>query len=617
MKKLCLFFVFLVFPIFIFADVVNVDGIYYNLDVTNNTAEVTGNPNNLHGYYQGDINVPHKIKYKDVEYVVNAIGSYAFEYETSLGVVNLPEGIESIGSYAFVNCYNVTVNSADNWEALKRVGSFAFEGTPWYENSPDGFVYIGKVLYHYKGDMPQNYNLVIDEGVVSIGGAAFMDSYDKENDRIISISIPSSVEYIGDFAFYKCIGLTEVDIPGNVKIIGDNAFGFCTNLSKVKISDGVIKIIGGAFRNTSISSIELPNSLTYIGYTAFAQDNNLISLTIPNSVDSIGAGAFQDCANLETVVIGNGVKTLIEDIFSGCTKLKSVSLPQSITMIYFGVFANCTSLSSIDIPSSVTYLGYRAFDGCSSLDNVVIPESVKYIGCAAFRDCSSLINISIPSDVEYVDNMAFDNTPWYDVIPDGMVYIGKAAYKYKGKMPKNSSVFIKEGTMSISNEAFDSHEDLKMVNIPISVIKIGCASFRGCTGLESISIPKNVKRLDSWAFQMCSNLRKITVDADLPIELGDSTNPINDPCDVFQGVDEQECLLYVPDGSVELYKTTPGWNVFRNILPLSSSGINGTKNNVHLSKQYDLNGRCINASNATLEHLPRGVYIVNGKKIIK
>ena len=156
-----------------------------------------------------------------------------------------------------------------------------------------------------------------------------------------------------------------------------------------------------------------------------------------------------------------------------------------------------------------------------------------------------------------------------------------------------------------------------MVNIPISVIKIGCASFRGCTGLESISIPKNVKRLDSWAFQMCSNLRKITVDADLPIELGDSTNPINDPCDVFQGVDEQECLLYVPDGSVELYKTTPGWNVFRNILPLSSSGINGTKNNVHLSKQYDLNGRCINASNATLEHLPRGVYIVNGKKNIK
>lgn len=133
---------------------------------------------------------------------------------------------------------------------------------------------------------------------------------------------------------------------------------------------------------------------------------------------------------------------------------------------------------SITIPKTVTYngvtytvteIGNYAFNNCTDLISVTLPNSVVQIGYAAFESCTALTSISIPNSVITIGRDAFQGTPWYNNQPDGVVYIGKVAYKFKGEMASGTAINIKEGTVSISPSAF-----------------------RGCTGLISITIPNSV-----------------------------------------------------------------------------------------------------------------------------
>ena len=141
------------------------------------------------------------------------------------------------------------------------------------------------------------------------------------------------------------------------------------------------------------------------------------------------------------------------------------------------------------IPQSVTFkektydvtsIGYGAFENCDKLTSVVIPNSVLSIGFGAFEKCYSLATIQIPESVTTIGGRAFDGTAWYGNQPDGVVYAGKVAYKYKGEMPENSIIEIKDGTISISLEAFNGYVGLTHISIPNSVTTIGEGAFNFC-----------------------------------------------------------------------------------------------------------------------------------------
>ena len=203
----------------------------------------------------------------------------------------IPEGVTSIGNYAFQACYRLTSVTIPN--SVTSIGDYAFSGCSGL-TSP---VYNAHVFVF----MPRTYSgaYTIPDGIESIAGGAF-----AECTGLTSVTIPNSVTSIGESAFWKCSGLTSVTIPNSVTSIGDGAFLDCSGLTSVTIPNSVTSIEWGAFFGCrSLTSVTIPNSVTSIGDYAFNSCTGLTSVTIPNSVTSIGGMAFEGCETLTSVTI--------------------------------------------------------------------------------------------------------------------------------------------------------------------------------------------------------------------------------------------------------------------------------------------------------------------------
>ena len=187
--------------------------------------------------------------------------------------------------------------------------------------------------------------------------------------------------------------------------------------------------------NEYTGAVVIPSSVTYNSKTY--------------SVTSIGERAFYYCSGLTSVTIPNSVTRIGEQAFSSCWRLTSVTIPNSVTSIGNYAFDACSSLTSITIPNSVTSIGSSAFAYCFSLTTISIPNSVTSIGNSAFSGCSSLTTISISNSVTSIGWSAFYRTAWLEKQPDGLVYAGLNVYTYKGTMPENTTLTIKDGTKSI------------------------------------------------------------------------------------------------------------------------------------------------------------------------
>ena len=220
-------------------------------------------------------------------------------------VVEISDGVTSIGKYAFYNCSGLTsvhITDIAAWCKIK------------FNDNP--------LLYAHHLFMNGNEitNLVIPNSVTSIGSSAF-----EGCSGLTSVTIPNSVTSIGDYAFEDCSGLTSVTIPNSVTSIGRCAFYSCSGLTSVTIPNSVTSIGSYAFYNCSgLTSVTIPNSVTSIGSSVFSGCSGLTSVTIPNSVMSIEYGAFYKCSGLTSVTIGSGVKNISNSAFASCSNLADV-----------------------------------------------------------------------------------------------------------------------------------------------------------------------------------------------------------------------------------------------------------------------------------------------------
>ena len=193
-----------------------------------------------------------------------------------------------------------------------------------------------------------------------------------------------------------------------------------------------------------VDKVEQIQTNNYLASISKLIMRSITELEIPDSVTRIGSGAFHFCQSLTSITIPDGVKSIGYAAFSNCTSLKSVTIPDSVTLIDVYAFSECRSLTEITIPNSVRILETYSFSGCVSLTNLTIENGVTTIGDYAFSSCKSLTSITISDNVTSMGRDVFSSTAWYNNQPDGLVYAGKVAYKYKGDCP--SEVIIKDGT---------------------------------------------------------------------------------------------------------------------------------------------------------------------------
>jgi len=437
------------------------------------------------------------------------------------------------------------------------------------------FGLMGTMAFGQNGTCGANLTWTLKDSTLTISGTGNMDNFFDDyrvndipwyefNNKIAKVVIESGVTSIGRYAFMGCKNLISISIPNSVTIINGAAFYDCRSLTSVSIPESVTRIEYQAFYNcSSLTSIPIPNSVTNIRNSAFYGCSALTSIIIPKGVTKIEFSTFRGCRNLISITIPESVTSIEYEAFSGCSSLTSITIPSSVTSIGNNAFNGCSGLTSITIPNGVTYIGSGTFSGCSNLTSITIPESVTNIQSQAFLNCSNLSSISLPENISHVEVNAFDGTAWYNNQPDGVVYIGKFLYKYKGIMPPNTTINILDDTKTINYSAFE-----------------------GCSGLSSINIPASVINLNfAWSdFQSCNNLTAINVDANNTAYVSENGVLFNkDKTTLLQYPQKKTGTSYVIPNTV----TTIASEAFYNCSALTSITIPNSVTNIGSSAFYN------------------------------
>lgn len=245
----------------------------------------------------------------------------------------------------------------------------------------------------------------------------------KYNGNDAVVNIPSEINgtpvtTIGNAAF-RDSSVTSVTIPASVTEIGANAFAGCTNLTSVTY--------GGDWSNLTIQSgnpavedaakdaaneqlfdfefILNNTAVVVISYKGTAADVTIPSRYKGKPVTVIDPVAFYNNSAVTSVTIPDSVTAIPDDAFGFCSQLTNISIPNSVTAIGFSAFNSCTSLKSITLPSSLSFISGALFLGCSQLTTIHIPVSVTSIGNNAFADCPSLMTVTYPGSKTQWDDI--------------------------------------------------------------------------------------------------------------------------------------------------------------------------------------------------------------------
>lgn len=360
---------------------------------------------------------------------VVSIGTGAFDSNTSITSVVIPEGVLSIGWSAFNYCTSLVSVTIPN--TVTYIGSQAFRGCSAVTSLfiPESVTYIEVFAFDFMSSLtgftvdPDNPNYSSRDGVL----------FNKDQSTLLVFpggqtgpyTIPAGVTQLQDYAFYYCGALTGVTLPNGLLTIGYGVFDQCDGLTSITIPASVTLIRPGAISdcnnllaitvdepNTSYTSQDgvlfnndlteliqypagksgsyvVPSTVTSIAGVAFINADGLTGVTLPEGLTSLGAGAFYSCGALQFVNIPGGVAVIGPTTFTYCTSLASVTLSEGLVEIGYSAFEGCSSLTSITIPSTVTTIGNQAFMVCTNLTSAVFYGPAPAMGTNVFQFAAS------------------------------------------------------------------------------------------------------------------------------------------------------------------------------------------------------------------------------------
>lgn len=231
---------------------------------------------------------------------------------------------------------------------------------------------------------------------------------------------------------------------------------------------------------------------------AFKANATVASVVIPNGVTTIGSSAFADCDSLVEVTIGADVTSIGFEAFYHCNNLGSVVIPDSVTAVGTHAFRECYKLSSVVIGNGATAIGYQAFADCYALQSLVIGESMRAIGEEAFKYCRSLASVVIPDSVTSIGYQAFAGC-----LNLSDITVGKNNSNYKSI---DGNLYSKDGTTLIQYAVGKTETNF---TLPDGVTRIDGFAFWYCSDLKSIVIGKGLVRIGASAFSACDSLSEV------------------------------------------------------------------------------------------------------------
>ena len=448
---------------------------------------------------------------------VKIIGADAFKNCKKLNNVTVPNSVEDIGSYAFYSCSGLKVISLGT--GLKHIGLNAFYGTSCISTgyigkylirgSSDGVIANGTVLIadgafsttgvsnvvvpgcvKYVGNrvFELNYtslrSIVFSEGVISIG-----DSLYYNNDNVTSVSLPSTIQNIGQSAFYVSAFATPT-INWNVKTYKDFTLD-----TKLLMKSGTKFVFGDSVEH-------IPAYLCY-GITGN------ITLGSPQNLRTIGAHAFQGCTGLTHLEISDDVSFIGEYAFAGCSSITQIDLGTGLAKIEDGVFLSCSKLDHIYIPSNITELGNKAFQNCSKLTRLTNPSnSIISIGNNCFQRCTTLANFDIPISVQTLGSYAFANCSALTTLTWGQDLSALRNGTF-ADCSKLVSIELTNNITNIGDSCF--YNCIKLSNLKgDSLQHIGSAAFANCSVLKNFTFEEKISSLGNNLFIGCKALKVFT-----------------------------------------------------------------------------------------------------------
>ncbi len=467
------------------------------------------------------------------------------------------------------------------------------------------------------------------------------DDFAASNAAILSLTINTGVDSIGDRAFKNCINLTRINIAQTVTKIGAECFYACTALDAF-YNNGVINVGSKSFaecENLKEVSIE---SLVSLGEGAFLNCKKLSVCHLPN-ITSIAKATFQYCQALEEYNIPNSVKSIGESAFEGCSAISSIVIPDYVLELGYGAFNHCTSLTFISIGSGLTYLPW-VFEGCTNLSDIRIEDATTTLtfgytgggeeswGSSGNKDISvdytsypamfvgfNLKNVYLGRNIttekfryysreysSYVKYAYYIPNPPFSGSSIKSLIIGSLVSNYQMSASTTGADY-RHGTW---DGAFQNCTNLDSVILCSTAIFIPENTFSGCKKISSLEIPNSVKEIGANAFKYCTELKKITLGSKLEtiganaLDSCNSLREINLKSPIpptyktgFFSASYINTQINVPTDAFSIYQEAEPWKNFWNLSKkdelISIFEVDGIKYSVIENKNVEIVGNRI------------------------
>ena len=495
-------------------------------------------------------------------YPVKALGQ-VFKNNASITSVILPDGLETIDTYAFYQCTSLA--SAYIPDSVTSIGNYVFSGCSSLTD-----VQLSKNITAIPEDMFRQctslVSLTVPEGVTSIERYAFYNCK-----SLSDLSLPSTLEKIEYYAFFQNTALGEIALGGNVSSINisnlkysENAYFSCDAGTSTEtalrnaympfklnsLPDYVLREQCNSETNTRYTQvykyigaggdIVLPDCASEIALSAFAENDTITSVVIPESVARIRASAFYKCANIASIEIqGNldsidshalsyltsltemtfkgSVKEIGNRAFIHCTLLENVNLPVGGEKISEYAFSECYSLKSITIGEGVTEIGGYAFYLCESLTDVALPDSLTTLNAYAFYTCNLLTEIYLPDNLTTVGRNAAQNNDSVAVLyynPGTLTETAVLESNYSHYASTGSKEFVfynslNTTTLGLVKELRYYRGTDSVVSVPDGTQILYNNLFRNNTSLTSVALPDTITGIRNSAFYGCTSLTEL------------------------------------------------------------------------------------------------------------